>query len=339
MATIIGTNNSDPLSLLIGGVGPDVIIGLGGNDRISGDPGADYLFGGTGNDNFVYLFGDETSDNQGSFDHIDGGLGDDTLEVTIQADFRNTTIVSIEALKFTDNSMDTLREASFNSSQFGGTGIDVNFRISGAVNEDALVVTLDGGAVFDMRGFSFTNWDSGASALLGDQVRVSGSAVAEKVIGTAVNDYMEGVGGADRLYGGAGLDLLDGGEGGDVLYGGLGNDYHATGNGADIIVFDSAFNSATNVDTISDFSVPLDTIWLKKAIFTGLGAIGTLTADQFKTIGVPGASVDASDRVIYDRGTGFLYYDVNGSVAGGAAKIAELPTGLIMTNADFYVFA
>jgi serralysin len=340
MATIIGTAGNDPITVLRGGGLDDVIIGLGGDDHISGDPWADFLFGGTGNDTFWYGFGDQTSDGLAVFDHIDGGLGNDTLSVSISADFRGCTIVSVEALRFYENTQDVVDDASFSTSQFGGDGLSFALRVDGSGNQDTLNIHLDGATTFDMSGFVITNWSGGATALLGDQIRVFGSAVAERVIGTAQNDYIEGAGAADRLYGGAGRDTLDGGEGNDVLYGGLGNDYVATGNGADIIVFDSTPNSATNVDDISDFSVANDTIWMKKAIFTGLGALGTLTANQFKTIGGgTGGLVDADDRVIYDRGTGFLYYDANGSTTGGAAKIAELETGLIMTNADFYVFA
>ena len=87
-------------------------------------------------------------------------------------------------------------------------------------------------------------------------------------------------------------------------------------------------------DTITDFSVLDDTIQLENSVFTKLTATGVLNADNFK-IGT--AAVDANDYVIYNSDTGALFYDANGSGAGGATQIALLGTGLALTNTDFVV--
>ena len=50
-----------------------------------------------------------------------------------------------------------------------------------------------------------------------------------------------------------------------------------------------------------------------------------------------GAGDGAEDRIVYDKATGALFYDADGT--GGAAQIrfATLAKGLKMTYADFFV--
>lgn len=102
---------------------------------------------------------------------------------------------------------------------------------------------------------------------------------------------------------------------------------------ADVFVF-SAAGGAGNVDQITDFNVADDTIWLDNAIFTLIGADGALSASQF-VIGAAAATIN--QHVVYDDNTGFLYYDANGSTAGGVTQIATLTAHLALTNADFLV--
>jgi hypothetical protein len=72
-----------------------------------------------------------------------------------------------------------------------------------------------------------------------------------------------------------------------------------------------------NVDTIADFTVVDDTIDLAKAIFSALPAFGTLSANNFR---LRAAVADADDFIIYNGATGALFYDSNGSGAGGAVQ-------------------
>jgi serralysin len=346
MPLIIGTSGDDTgVTILTGSSGSDTILGLAGNDVLFGVEGADYMIGGAGNDKFAYSFaaGGEVGDGLGQFDYLEGGAGFDSIQALASVNLSGAFLGSIEGIEFSNNFQISDRQVQVKASQFkaDGTGLSTDLVLNGDVQSDNLLVFLDGQSLFDMSGFQFADWFSGTVATFyaNDRVTVIGGADAEKIIGTSRNDDVIGYGGADRIYGGGGVDILNGEQGNDVLYGGVGGDVITTGSGQDIIVFDSTPNSATNVDLMYDFVVADDTIWMKKAIFTGLGALGTLTADQFKTIGIAGASVDATDRVIYDRSTGFLYYDVNGSAAGGAAKIAAMASGLQMTHLDFHVFA
>ena len=128
--------------------------------------------------------------------------------------------------------------------------------------------------------------------------------------------------------------MLDGGGGDDTLEGGIGNDTLTGGAGHDIFQLKN-----TSKDTITDFSVGDDTIQLDNSVFTQLTTTdltetGVLNADNFK-IGTVAA--DANDYVIYDSSTGALFYDANGSDAGGATQIALLGAGLALTYAEFIV--
>ena len=113
-----------------------------------------------------------------------------------------------------------------------------------------------------------------------------------------------------------------------------GNDTLTGGGGADSFVFNTALNVTTNVDHITDFSVPNDTIWLDEAVFTALSPTGILAASAF-AIGT--AAADASDRIIYNPTSGALLYDADGTGARAAVLFATLDPGLMLTNTDFHI--
>ncbi len=160
---------------------------------------------------------------------------------------------------------------------------------------------------------------------------ITGNASSNTLRGTAGGDAIFGLGGKDRLYGNAGNDLLDGGAGDDTLYGGAGADVLTGGSGRDVFVFNTAFDGT--VDRITDFSPADDTIKLENAIFKGL-ATGTLASSAFH---IGAQAQDASDRIIYDAGTGALYFDTDGSGAATAQQFAQLAPGLALTRADFAI--
>ena len=147
------------------------------------------------------------------------------------------------------------------------------------------------------------------------------------------DDSVSGENGDDRLYGSSGNDNLSGGNGNDRLYSGWGNDILRGGSGKDAFVFYST-PSATNIDTIRDFSVANDTIWLENKVFTALGSAGLLKSSAFWT---GDAAHDATDRIVYDRDDGVLYYDQDGTGAIAQVAFTKIAAGLRMTNADFQI--
>jgi Ca2+-binding RTX toxin-like protein len=48
-------------------------------------------------------------------------------------------------------------------------------------------------------------------------------------------------------------------------------------------------------------------------------------------------AADSNDHVIYNKTTGALYYDADGSGATPAVQFAKLSAGLALTHADFLV--
>ena len=118
------------------------------------------------------------------------------------------------------------------------------------------------------------------------------------------------------------------------LNGGLGNDTLTGNAGDDFFLFNTTLNATTNVDTITDFSVPADGIRLKTGDLRRVADGGMLTADAFH---IGAAAADAEDRIIYNNLNGALSFDSNGSAAGGMTKFAQLAAGLLLTAADFVI--
>ena len=69
--------------------------------------------------------------------------------------------------------------------------------------------------------------------------------------------------------------------------------------------------------------------------FGGLG-LGVLARGAFSA-GLTGEALDASDRIIYEMGTGRLYYDSDGTGLAERIRIATLDSDLALTNRDFLV--
>jgi Ca2+-binding RTX toxin-like protein len=155
------------------------------------------------------------------------------------------------------------------------------------------------------------------------------------ITGSISGDILLGYGGNDRIHGGDGSDILYGGSGNDYLFGGPDNDTLTGGPGADRFVFSAPLSAAVNVDRITDFSPAADRIDLAHGIFAGTGAAGSvLSAAAFH---VGHHAHDASDRIIYDKTTGALFYDSNGNAAGGEVKFAVVAHNLAITHADFLI--
>ena len=167
----------------------------------------------------------------------------------------------------------------------------------------------------------------------------NGTAASEVIFGLNGADTLNGLAGNDHIFGGndAAIDKISGGIGNDKIFGGLGKDILTGGAGSDAFVFDTALSTA-NVDTITDFQINVDRIVLDRFVFSSLVG-SSISATAFKVLGVPGAVVDANDRIIYNQATGTLAYDRDGSAAAFSpvvfAILSNKPTG--MDNLDFAI--
>jgi VCBS repeat-containing protein len=162
----------------------------------------------------------------------------------------------------------------------------------------------------------------------------------DRLTGTQRKDTLRGASGSDIIKGLGGDDLLIGNGGADMLYGGLGKDVLTGGGGQDVFVFDTKPSKATNRDRVTDFDANEDSIWLENKVFAKLGKAGSasepaalkkgyLTNDRAK---------DKNDYLIYNKKTGVLSYDADGSgFKSMAVEIAQLKKSLDLNFKDFFV--
>lgn len=145
-----------------------------------------------------------------------------------------------------------------------------------------------------------------------------------KVTGTNKGDSYKGTSFADKVDLGKGDDTLNGAGGNDQLTGGKGDDN---------FVFDTAIG-AGNVDKLADFAPKDDTLKLAASVFTGLAA-GKLDGEAFAE---GAAASETDDRILYDRKTGALAFDADGSGTGSTAVVfAKVGKNLDLSADDFLV--
>jgi glycerophosphoryl diester phosphodiesterase len=152
--------------------------------------------------------------------------------------------------------------------------------------------------------------------------RISGKASSDLLAGGLGNDQMDGGQGQDLLFGGKGNDTLNGGAGDDILIGGLGADTLIGGPGQDRFVYRSPQEGG---DRIVGFKPAEDLIVMVAAQFGGgLQAGLSLVADQFR---LGSRATRPSDRVLFDRSSGQVWFDADGTGPGRAVAIAQLTPG------------
>jgi Ca2+-binding RTX toxin-like protein len=160
--------------------------------------------------------------------------------------------------------------------------------------------------------------------------------------GSSQNDVVNGYNGADYLEGNGGADKLNGGAGNDDIVGGLGKDTLTGGTGADWFFY-VAQPTATTADVITDFShAQADKIVLDNDFFAVGAAGAALGAKFYKAADITLSSnghgdMNSADRILYDTDSGNLYYDSNGSIAGGRVLLATLTNHAVLVATDFLI--
>jgi Ca2+-binding RTX toxin-like protein len=149
----------------------------------------------------------------------------------------------------------------------------------------------------------------------------------ERVVAGNFNDVLDGTTGGQNLTGQAGNDTLWGAAGVDTLWGGSGND-----------AFIFRETGSANADGIRDFSAASDKLWLDRSAMAALGVDGNFAAgDERFAANSTGTAQDASDRVIFQTGTGQVWYDADGSGAGARQLIATLQSGATLSATNIVV--
>ena len=178
----------------------------GGDDRLFGGEGADWMAGQTGNDT---LFGGEGDDTM---------YGDDL------------------GMADSDAGQDLMYGDAGNDKMYGGAKEDV---LDGGAGNDKLYGEAGNDFVLGDAGDDELAGNDGADTL-------DGGAGADRLLGGEGDDQLWGADGDDTLDGGAGADLLHGGRGKDQLQGGVGDDTYLFEAGDDAGVVSTATDSEGN---------------------------------------------------------------------------------------------
>jgi Ca2+-binding RTX toxin-like protein len=327
---------------LMGNTLANAITGNAGANRIDGGAGADTLRGG---------LGDDTLDGGAGADLLDGGAGFDFVSfasssVGVRAgpavgSGDGDTWTSVEGIIGSAHA-DTL--IGNGASQLHGSGGNDIYEVRMG---DLVAESAGGGRDTVLAAGSYTLSASAEIEVLKlsgipskTSANLTGSDTANEILGHEGTNTLRGLSGNDVLKASAGNDTLKGDAGSDKLYGGLGNDklYGGTGSGKDVFVFDTKLSKTKNVDRIYDFNAKYDSFHLENKIFTKLGKDSSKGVKFKSDMFVKGkAAQDREDRIIYDKDTGALYYDRDGTGSAAQVKIATLNKNLKIDFGDFYV--
>jgi Ca2+-binding RTX toxin-like protein len=331
---VTGSNHGDNLigdngiNVLDGGRGSDTLKGYGGSDTLRGGDGDDIMNGGGGYDTMHGGLGNDTY----QVDSLDwlveyGGQGFDVVRTS--TDFALTPGADIERLETADpnGTANLLLYGNDSGNEIVGNnghnyidgqgGVDY---MTGRGGNDTYVVDNANDRVIENGGqgtdsvYAYVSW-----------TLTAGSDV-EVVLAASGNNM--------NLTGNANGNVLRGNNASNTLNGGDGRDELTGFGGQDQFLFNTPLNAATNVDRVTDFSVADDTVLLDQTIFSSNLGLGNISAGEF-VIGT--AAQDANDRIIYDSGTGALFYDADGAGGNAQVQFAELSRGLALTNLDFLV--
>lgn len=154
---------------------------------------------------------------------------------------------------------------------------------------------------------------------------------SDLLVGYDGPDLLRGREGSDVLQGGAGEDVLKGGKGADLLMGGEGRDKLFGGAGKDHFLFAiDTLGTAANADRIMDFGKGKDVIVL------GIHGQPLRPAEdgQFH---VGSEATTPDQQIIYDRQSGWLHFDRDGSGDAAQVRFAKVKPGTDLHADDFLV--
>jgi Ca2+-binding RTX toxin-like protein len=327
------------IEALVGTTRSDTFIGNAEANTFTGGKGNDTLQGGGGTDTAVF------SGREGDYTVIANGNGSFTVRDNRPNQDGEDTLGNIRFARFSDKTVALINNAPDNVS-LSNASVAENapaFTVVGSLSArdadgDAVSFSLASnpdGAFAISNGFLVLARPLDFEAKAQHTVSVKAADAYGKettqsftVTATDVAEHLV-------LRGTTGANALVGGSGNDQLYGGKGNDVLSGSTGRDVFVFDTKPHSRSNRDTITDYSAAEDTLWLSKTAFTKIAKKGALAKSAFWA----GTKAhDANDRIVYNKKTGVLFYDEDGSGAKAAVQIAVLknkPAGF--SAAEFFV--
>ena len=286
--------------------------GFGGNDKLTGREAQDFLNGGQGNDTLRGFGGNDVLDGGTEVDTMTGGQGNDVYrvdnvnDVVIELAGEGTDTVytkvsyalaastSVEQLRVlgptTTNAVNLYWQRAQQHPRWQQRRQCPQRRrwgryMRGLGGNDIYIVDNAGDQVFEAANQGTDTVRTTVSYTLASGQSIEIFRVHDPLSTNAIN--LTGNQLNNTIIGNNGVNVINGGAGNDTLIGSGGNDF---------FLFNTALNAATNVDTITAYSVAQDTIRLENAVFSTL-AVGVLNADAFH---IGAAAADAEDRIIYN---------------------------------------
>lgn len=245
-----------------------------------------------------------------------------TAQVT---DKDGNSFTKVLTAKGTDVAMEELQLSAKADKVWGGSKVD---KFDGGKGDD----TLKGGGGRDVldggKGKDTADYSEKTKSV---EVTLDASRTATVQVGGKAENSIKNI---ENIVGGTKADKLTGDGASNTFYGRQGKDTLDGKGGRDFFVFDTALGPK-NVDTIEGFKAKDDTILLDDAIFTALG-LGSLSGDAFRS-NKSGQAADASDRIIYEKDTGKLFYDADGDGAGARVQFAVLTGKPTIAHEDLII--
>ncbi|KXK06847.1 MAG: Bifunctional hemolysin/adenylate cyclase precursor [Nitrospira sp. OLB3] len=232
-------------TILLGGLGNDVLWANGGDDRLDGGDGHDNLYGGVGNDGLVGGDGNDVLDGALGTDRMVGGKGNDLFLVDSLED---------QVIELSGEGIDTVRSSVdiavsdnvehltlLGTAPIRGAGNEQDNTLTGNVapnvlagrgGNDTYIVGI-GDTVVERIEEGHDTVQSAVTWVLSEHVENLTLTGPGSVSGTGneLGNVLIGNAGSNVLIGLAGQDTLEGKRGNDVLNGGLDNDLYLFGRG------------------------------------------------------------------------------------------------------------
>lgn len=294
-----------------------------GNDQYTGGVASDQAFGGNGNDTFR---------GKGGGDFFDGGTGIDTVFFDDHfGNFSRGWTISLAA-----NTASTRQTVGGVVTTETDAPVAVENVVASAGND---IITgngsnnfVNGGAGNDT--FSFAD-HFGVSQRGWSINMVTGKATTLRTTGTFVLFETDTFSNIENVTGSAVADSIIGNGAGNILSGGLGADTLTGGLGADHFRYNARTEGR---DAVTDFSAD-DFFDFRSTTFGNVarGILSTSAPGAFAA-NATGVATQADDRFIFETRDGTLWFDANGNAAGGAVEIAIVGAGHTVTAADILIF-
>jgi Ca2+-binding RTX toxin-like protein len=186
-----------------------------------------------------------------------------------------------------------------------------------------IINAFDGNdTVFGLNGNDFICGGSGNDTIYGDFAKeeiggndyIDGGLGDDTLDGGVGNDRLVDFFGNNILFGGTGNDTLIAGAGDDQLTGGEGSDRLTGGLGEDTFILES-INSGVDIVVITDFAIGTDLI-----------GIGIGLDNNFEGVANDALAAGSAKSLVYSKGTGNLFYNVNGTASGFGDKGGKFAT-------------